>query len=521
MKLSRKVFLYTFATTMLIGLLIISYFSILLPGLFEEYKIDQYFRHVQGAQEQIMFQEQCQPSSTIDAITTISLEIPASGYELRVCNNYFSANATVEDAQLQDFLDQVRNQTQKIEDATSYENVFNQIDFTGFENFFEQTDFGQFIQFSNFENHASFISDDQAVQDFRVYENFFIASAQVHNDANTYLTFIAFGEQENHLYISIGSAMAPRLDELSAIISASLPMIFAVLLFVSMLFARFFTKQLAAPVEALAKQANQWQLSKHFVFKQPNKNDEYKALENALNQMQQEIIEANLQLQVSNQQLSQAKTRQEDFMMNASHHLKTPLASATLLVDSMIMKVGKFEDTETYLPKVKASLDRMRELLSSMLNAFRQNQSTIQKTTFDMKDLMENILSRYETDFQQHQLHLTTEFISVHVHSDSELMTSIVDNFISNAIKYTESNQSIKITLTPTTLVIYNQHDYIPDSILQEMKQPFVRSAQHQASGNGLGLYLAHVFSSLLNCEWTIENAEEGIRITLNLKEII
>ncbi|MDZ5010890.1 HAMP domain-containing protein, partial [Clostridium perfringens] len=81
--------------------------------------------------------------------------------------------------------------------------------------------------------------------------------------------------------------------------------------------------------------------------------DEIAILGNTLNELYSKLNESFKSLEEKNKLLIDENKRQDVFLRASSHQLKTPVAAALLLVESMIDEVGKYKNTKEHLPKFK------------------------------------------------------------------------------------------------------------------------------------------------------------------------
>lgn len=525
MKLSRKVFLYTATTTFLVGLLIISYFMFMLPGLFASHKSQAYMNGVEKVQRDMMQGGGCDIDVTSnETLTTIGVSIPRLGYTVPVCNPYFSGEFEIQDKELKTTFDQLRSIIMSFEDRDESEetfdmSIFDTVDWSPVQNLVESNSFKDKVKFSGFEGRNLFETEDNVLSDQRITnDGIAIMSTQVGDDANNYTNYFAFSKDDDAIYVTFGSTMTPKLNELVPIVSSSVPMIFSVLILIVLVTAGWFSKKLAGPVETLAKQAQFRNETDGVVFRQDSRGDEFEVLENALNTMHNDLKEMVQDLDKRNQELIAMQSKQEVFLMNASHQLKTPISSASLLVQGMIDKVGKYKDTDIYLPKVTEELKTMQTIIESMMVIFQEKHNEINVEAVDVRALMRGLVEKHSYTLNQKGINVTNVMTDLSVASDQDLLASILDNIISNAVKYTPNNNQIVITNVKSEVTVLSEGIWIEEDLLKNIKQAFVRSHNTSEKGSGLGLYLVETFTQMLGYTWKIENIQEGVLVTINLK---
>ena len=531
MKLSRKVFLYTAGTTFLVGLLIIGYFMFMLPGLFVDYKSERFMQQVEDVQAQIVRGEYCDNTMT-DNLYLISIALPDEGYDIISCNQYYNATIEIVRPELRNMLDSLRSTLTNITsgNATDFENIdfenleFNlEIDGSFLEEISREIQLDSLVSVKNFESKVSFIDESTTITDMKqTADGSVLISSEIRDETNHYTSYVAFNRKDGMTYLTLASTMTPQLTELTPIIMTSVPMILLVLLLFTLITASIFSRSLAEPIETLARQARTRKNSKTFRFKQKHQHDEFKVLEEALNQMHQDVQTTMDQLQTQNQELQNEKEKQKLFMMNASHQLKTPIAGASLLVESMSQKVGKFADTDTYLPAVQQELSRISNIIEKVLSTFADTNKALEEQNIAVDELLTNILSQFREQIVAKELTLETNIQTVTLNTDPTLLASIVENILLNAIRYTPAGNRVVIDLTPEHLTIFNAGVEIEPELLPRIQEAFVRSKQQEAAGSGLGLYLVDTFVQMLGMTWTIQNASRettGVQVTINFEK--
>lgn len=530
MKLSKKVFLYTGATTFLVGLVIIGYFIFMLPGLYVDYKNDKYIEQISEVQKSLVAGEDENLGELItDNIYLMSVQLPESGYEFKLLNQYFSSTVEVIRPELKELIDSMRKSFVQMSSSNEdSKDIDIEFDTKQWEDLSKEFQFNQMVTIKEFKNNIQMLDDSAVISDFKQLEDGSkMMISQIESNKTQFTNIIAFKQKNGVYYITFASTMTPQLSELMPIILISTPMIVLVLLLFSLISASLFSRKLAEPVETLAKQARNRSGQKDFVFKQQNQGDEFKVLEDALNDMHQDIQQKLTQLQLQNEALEAEKEKQKIFMMNASHQLKTPIAGASLLVEGMKHKVGKFADTDVYLPKVEQELIRLSSIIENVIASFAYKSQTLDLEEISLNDLVENCLNQFSERIKDKHIQIETALDSVKLTTDPELFYSILENIINNAIQYTPQGGKMSLMLTQDKLVLRNFGKTIDEELLPRIKEAFVRSQDNQERGTGLGLYLVDTFIDMLGLRWTIDNFEEGmidlqesgVQVVIYLKE--
>lgn len=210
--------------------------------------------------------------------------------------------------------------------------------------------------------------------------------------------------------------------------------------------------------------------------------------------------------------------REKQFTSDASHELRTPL---TVIKGTLEVLIRKPRNQEEYLEKINfcvSEVNRLNHLVDELLLLARfenQNQSLkIEKVCLNATIL--DAISRYSSKIQDKKMHITTEFIKeYYVNSDAYLLSIIINNLVSNALKYSNKNTTLNIVITDKKgtieCQIIDSGIGIPKEDLQKIFNQFYRSKSIEHSGikgTGLGLSIVKRLCSLLHIDIKITSKE-------------
>lgn len=204
----------------------------------------------------------------------------------------------------------------------------------------------------------------------------------------------------------------------------------------------------------------------------------------------------------------------------SSHQLKTPIAAALLLVDGMYNQIGKYQDTQKYLPQVKAQLLSMKRMVEDILYLNRCGE-TLDFQCLALLDVLRRKLEAYRIAASDRQISIDIEGEEhVLVLTDETVLSHILDNLLSNAVNYTPKGGRIRIAVQEHTLVIQNYGVTIDEELLPHIFEPFVSGSHERsadgAGSHGLGLYIAAYYAKVLGMQLAVENEEDSVAVTLN-----
>ena len=197
-------------------------------------------------------------------------------------------------------------------------------------------------------------------------------------------------------------------------------------------------------------------------------------------------------------ELQGTETLRTDFIANVSHELKTPLAVMGNYA-TMLQKPGiSQEDRLEYAKAISHSSRRLAALITNILklNKLENQQIFPQLDEFDLgEQLCENLL-QFEEIWEKKNLNIETDIADdVRIRSDSELLSLVWNNLISNAVKFTPEGGTVGVSLkTEGNLVVVTVRDTgcgIKPEVGQHIFEKFYQGdTSHATQGNGLGLAL-------------------------------
>ena len=247
------------------------------------------------------------------------------------------------------------------------------------------------------------------------------------------------------------------------------------------------------------------------------------ALERANATLEKRVRDRTEELTRLNSELAQAKSTAEDanisktrFLAAASHDILQPLNAARLYVTSLVERQSGGEDSRL-VENIDDSLEAIEEILGALLDISRLDAGamTTSITSFKMADLMRSLEIEFAPIARAKGLELTFVPCSLPVQSDRSLLRRLLQNFISNAIKYTprgrvlvgcrRHGQSLQIG-------VYDTGVGIPVTKRGEIFKEFHRLEQGAriARGLGLGLSIVERLARVLNHGIAIDATASG-----------
>jgi Na+/proline symporter/signal transduction histidine kinase len=247
------------------------------------------------------------------------------------------------------------------------------------------------------------------------------------------------------------------------------------------------------------------------------------ALERANATLEKRVRDRTEELTRLNSELALAKSSAEDasisktrFLAAASHDILQPLNAARLYVTSLVERQNGGEDSRL-VENIDDSLEAIEEILGALLDISRLDAGamTTAITSFKIGDLMRSLEIEFAPIARAKGLKLTFVPCSLPVESDRLLLRRLLQNLISNAIKYTprgrvlvgcrRRGQSLQVG-------IYDTGVGIPVLKRGEIFKEFHRLEQGAriARGLGLGLSIVERIARVLNHGIALDSIARG-----------
>jgi two-component system sensor histidine kinase GlrK len=217
-------------------------------------------------------------------------------------------------------------------------------------------------------------------------------------------------------------------------------------------------------------------------------------------------------------ELEQEKTR---FIQHISHELKTPLTSireGTELMNESV--VGELNNQQREIVSIlRDNSQRLQKLIEDLLNfnIMRTRASTIFRSEVDLKAVIESVLEDHKVAVLSRKLDLQLSLQPVTLIADNEKLHTLVDNLISNAIKYSPNGGSLRVTLfTLDDKIIIEVADSgpgIPETEQERIFEAFyqgVPADKGHVRGTGLGLSIAMEYAQAHGGKISVVNTRKA-----------
>ncbi|MGI9203694.1 MAG: PAS domain-containing hybrid sensor histidine kinase/response regulator [Woeseiaceae bacterium] len=214
-------------------------------------------------------------------------------------------------------------------------------------------------------------------------------------------------------------------------------------------------------------------------------------------EMEQDLIEARREAERANK----ANTA---FLAAASHDLRQPVQALSLLNGALRRTIKESLALEM-VESQQHSLDAMTNLLNSLLDISRLDAGKVEPEfeSFPIQRLVDRLFAEFSRQARHKGLGFKADSCDVNVRSDPNLLSEIIQNFVSNAIRYTDKGEltlSCRIEGDEIWIDVIDTGIGIDEAQQEEIFQEFhqVKTPGVDKEGFGLGLAIVRRLADLL-----------------------
>ncbi|MDR0974810.1 MAG: HAMP domain-containing histidine kinase [Ruminococcus sp.] len=237
--------------------------------------------------------------------------------------------------------------------------------------------------------------------------------------------------------IKVNSADAYNAYLLQIVLSA----VFADLFGIAVIFIAvyFVTKRFISPIEEMTVKVAEFESGDFSARVKVDSDSEIGFLADSLNRMATTI--------------EQTEDDRKAFIANVSHELRTPMTSISGFIDGILDGTIDDIDIDRYLRLVSVETKRLSRLVTNMLSlsAFDAGKMSLKRSRFDILPDLLTILTHFRDQIIKKNITINaTEISEFTVTGDTDLLNQVFFNLIENAVKFTDQDGEITITLSST-----------------------------------------------------------------------
>lgn len=227
-----------------------------------------------------------------------------------------------------------------------------------------------------------------------------------------------------------------------------------------------------------------------------------KELESTINNLHQEI-----------ERVQRLEVIRKEFVSNFTHEIKTPLGIINGFSELVEIEQDEKKRNE-YITIIQNETKRINELVLAMLDLSKleSQKVSLKLEEVDLLDIIGDCLDSMMYLFERKQIKVHTQLDSSMVKADRFKIEMVIDNFISNALRYTAEGKNVYVRLDEHGFEIENEGHPIPKDDLEKIWLTFHKvDRSRNAEGTGLGLAICKAILDLHHFEYGVKNTEKGV----------
>lgn len=304
------------------------------------------------------------------------------------------------------------------------------------------------------DNKTDFIEDNKKSNSTEVKNDFLKIS-------DSSLLYTKKLKTKDNVDASIKVAMDLQyLQEARSVVFMILPYSIGISLIISLFASYIYTKKITKPIKQICDVTKEMQVLKEDAYCDINTGDEIELLATNINSLYKNLLDTIDSLKEEIENVSKSEKSKVDFLRSASHELKTPLMSIHIMLENMILNIGKYKNHDVYLPKCQEAVVNLSSMVQEILDTSRLNSLNGEKELkeVDLKILIESIIEPYKIIAKSKKINMNIDYSnSLNINTDKSMLKKALSNIISNAVNYTDNGKNINIYFEKNSLIIENE----------------------------------------------------------------
>ena len=227
------------------------------------------------------------------------------------------------------------------------------------------------------------------------------------------------------------------------------------------------------------------------------------------------------------EKLTESNEELEEFAYRTSHDLRSPLVSSIRLIDIAVSSIesNKVSHALNSLSHVQTSLKKLEILVQDILALTQAKNEDEETDLINIEEIVNTALNKFSHLENYNRVDFIKEIkLNEPLKSKRSRLVLIVENLISNAIKYQDTNKQqsfIRISaLKDDNFFVFKVHDNglgIPENQHEKLFTMFKRFHTKVSFGSGLGLYMMKKSADILNGQISFEDPGCGAIFKLKI----
>jgi two-component system phosphate regulon sensor histidine kinase PhoR len=229
-------------------------------------------------------------------------------------------------------------------------------------------------------------------------------------------------------------------------------------------------------------------------------------------------------------ELRRLESLRRDFVANASHELRTPIAAVRSATETL--RSGALEDpgvAARFVDIIERNAQRLQSLLEDMLelSKLESNEFKLKRERVELGSVVPIVLALFRERAEKKAVRLTAELArgSAAVAADSRALEHVLSNLVDNAVKYCPAGTRVIVSASlvgdRVHLVVSDTGPGIPAEHLPRVFERFYRvdaGRSRELGGTGLGLSIVkHMVEAMSGRVWVESEVGRGSTFTVSL----
>ena len=244
---------------------------------------------------------------------------------------------------------------------------------------------------------------------------------------------------------------------------------------------------------------------------------ERRQMEKQLRAYADAIEKSNVDLAKARDRALEASYLKSAFLATMSHEIRTPM-NAIMGMSELLLGTPLNEEQHEFASVIEASTQNLLSILNDILDfsKIEAEKLSIRTALFHPRDLIQETVKLFSSKAQKKNIHISaiiTDNIPETLAGDAGRIQQILNNLVSNALKFTNNNGFVLINLSGTqinkdiimiTITVQDSGEGISDELKPMLFEPFTQadtSHSRKHGGTGLGLAISKRLVNLMNGE--------------------
>lgn len=226
-------------------------------------------------------------------------------------------------------------------------------------------------------------------------------------------------------------------------------------------------------------------------------------------------------------QLVELDGMRDDLLSNVSHELRTPLQAIAGMGETLRTRRHDLsrEQTRILVDRINANADRLKDRIESLLSYSRleSGHQQVAHTTFDLVPFVRDVADRIAPVMAGRVVDVVGVSGPVHVRADERLIEQVLENLLTNAVKYAPDGPvtiEVRAHTDSATIMVHDRGEGLPSDDLERVTERFYRGGHpnlRPQSGLGLGLALAKAIVNAHDRDLVVQNSPGGASVGFDL----